>query len=288
MATYLLTWNAARTSWRTISQDTRHLRKTGRTSRSFRWSCGMRRTVEPNSEVFLLRQGKKNPGLVAHGQITKAPFEDDHWDSERVGDSAWYIFFRPDYIVDPETEEALNIAQVSDPIVRKFPWRTRVSGIEIAEPTLNRVRALWEEFTSAAKAMIAETAAEHLQDERYPEGAKLRIVVNRYERNPLARKRCLDHHGRRCCVCGMTFGNRYGDRFAKIIEVHHLRRVSQCGDDYHVDPVNDLCPVCPNCHAALHVQDPPLSPSQLAALLRRTNGPAGTPSDRSALNAKAK
>jgi hypothetical protein len=30
-----------------------------------------------------------------------------------------------------------------------------------------------------------------------------------------------------------------------------------------LDPVNDLLPVCPNCHAMLHFQNPPLSPEQL-------------------------
>lgn len=271
MATYLLTWNAARTSWRTISEDARYLRKNGHASRSFRWSCGRRRTLEINSEVFLLRQGKDNPGLVAHGRIIKAPFEDDHWDAERAGDTAWYIRFRPDYIVDSESEEALNIAQSSDPIVRKFPWRTRVSGIEIKEPALTKVRALWDEFTLASLAMASETAAEPLQDKRYPEGAKLRIVVNRYERDSLARKRCLDHHGRSCRVCGMTFHAQYGDQFAKIIEVHHVTPISQLGTGYEVDPINDLCPVCPNCHAALHVENPPLKPEQLAAMLRGNN-----------------
>lgn len=37
-----------------------------------------------------------------------------------------------------------------------------------------------------------------------------------------------------------------------IIEVHHIVPISQIGKEYEVDPINDLVPLCPNCHTALH------------------------------------
>jgi len=36
------------------------------------------------------------------------------------------------------------------------------------------------------------------------------------------------------------------------IEVRHVVPVSQLGDDYVVDPKDDLIPLCPNCHAVAH------------------------------------
>jgi len=41
------------------------------------------------------------------------------------------------------------------------------------------------------------------------------------------------------------------------------------GINYKVDPINDLCPVCPNCHAMLHRRSPPLSIDELKQLLKR-------------------
>jgi 5-methylcytosine-specific restriction protein A len=35
------------------------------------------------------------------------------------------------------------------------------------------------------------------------------------------------------------------------------------GNNYIVDPVKDLEPVCPNCHAMLHRKDPPYSIEEL-------------------------
>lgn len=50
----------------------------------------------------------------------------------------------------------------------------------------------------------------------------------------------------------LTFEKFYGAEFKEIIEVHHIVPVSQIGEAYVVDPIKDLIPVCPNCHAVLH------------------------------------
>lgn len=34
--------------------------------------------------------------------------------------------------------------------------------------------------------------------------------------------------------------------------MHHLVRLADIGNTYEVDPIKDLRPVCPNCHAMLH------------------------------------
>ena len=46
----------------------------------------------------------------------------------------------------------------------------------------------------------------------------------------------------------MTTNGREAEGY---IHVHHLRGLSDVGGEYVVDPVNDLRPVCPNCHAVL-------------------------------------
>jgi HNH endonuclease len=85
------------------------------------------------------------------------------------------------------------------------------------------------------------------------EGAVRTITVNAYERNLQARRKCIAAHGTECIVCGFNFGKVYGPEAEGYCHVHHLRPLSEIGREYEIDPVNDLRPVCPNCHAVLHL-----------------------------------
>ena len=44
--------------------------------------------------------------------------------------------------------------------------------------------------------------------------------------------------------------------------------MSEIGELYIVDPVSDLIPVCPNCHAVIHLKTPPYAPHEVSAMLR--------------------
>ncbi|MED0747481.1 hypothetical protein P4S80_16600, partial [Aeribacillus composti] len=44
-----------------------------------------------------------------------------------------------------------------------------------------------------------------LEVETLVEGAKKQISVNAYERNPIARQKCLDYYGYNCSVCDFNF-----------------------------------------------------------------------------------
>jgi 5-methylcytosine-specific restriction protein A len=105
------------------------------------------------------------------------------------------------------------------------------------------------------------------QGQTYFEGLAQHVYVNRYERSVEARIACIAHHGCICQVCRLDFGARYGALGAGFIHVHHVRPVSSIGGVYRVDPVVDLVPVCPNCHAMLHRHNPPLTVEGLRALL---------------------
>jgi len=84
------------------------------------------------------------------------------------------------------------------------------------------------------------------------EGATCQVTVNAYERSREAVRRCKEHHGTVCVICGFDFGAVYGAEFEGFIHAHHLRPVSEAGGAYVVDPIHDLRPVCPNCHAVIH------------------------------------
>ena len=101
------------------------------------------------------------------------------------------------------------------------------------------------------------------------EGSVFRMLVNAYERNPEARRRCIEHYGRACAACGMSFGAVYGPVAENFIHVHHLTPLSDIGEEYEVDPIADLRPVCPNCHAVLHLGERGHSIAEVRQLLER-------------------
>jgi hypothetical protein len=110
-------------------------------------------------------------------------------------------------------------------------------------------------------------AAEPEPDGDLHEGARLRVESDRYERNGEARERCLAQYGAACVACGVDFGRVYGEGAAGFIHVHHLTPLATVAADYVVDPVRDLRPVCPNCHAVIHLREPPFTIDEVRALL---------------------
>jgi 5-methylcytosine-specific restriction protein A len=86
----------------------------------------------------------------------------------------------------------------------------------------------------------------------YPPDAVSTIDVNHYEQNPDARGVCLAFHGTTCAACGFSFEAAYGDIGTGFIDVHHVVPPAMLGSGYQLDPVADLVPLCPNCHAMVH------------------------------------
>lgn len=106
------------------------------------------------------------------------------------------------------------------------------------------------------------------------EGQKKKVFVNAYERNHKARSQCIEHYGTSCSVCGINFSEVYGKLGEGFIHVHHLLPVAQLEKQYEVDPIADLRPVCPNCHAMIHRGNLPLSIDELKKIVHNNSLPA--------------
>jgi hypothetical protein len=106
-------------------------------------------------------------------------------------------------------------------------------------------------------------AEEMSENEVYIEGATRQVLINAYERNQQARSICIEHYGCICTVCEINFAEIYGKIGAGFIHVHHLIEISTIGEKYIVDPIKDLRPVCPNCHAMLHRKRPAFTINEL-------------------------
>lgn len=143
---------------------------------------------------------------------------------------------------------------------------------------------VWQLRNEVVEALVASGYSRHGQvleselesGEPLVEGATREVRVNAYERNPVARARCIEAHGAVCAACGLDFGAAYGDFAAGFIHVHHLKPLASIGAEYEVDPVEDLRPVCPNCHAVIHITNPPRTVQDVQILLQNRKTPNNT------------
>lgn len=132
----------------------------------------------------------------------------------------------------------------------------------------NKIKIHGREITSYSLALNS-FQDELIEDKNttYTEGSIKQITVNAYERNPKARQVCLNHHGYTCQCCGFNFEKTYGSLGKDFIHVHHIIPLSEIKEEYILDPITDLIPVCANCHAMLHRKNPPLSSNELKQIL---------------------
>ena len=107
------------------------------------------------------------------------------------------------------------------------------------------------------------------EDQQFYEGAVTKIFINKYERNPLARRMCIAHHGAFCNVCLFDFHITYGELGDGYIHVHHIIPISSLGKSYVLIPELDLIPVCPNCHCMIHKKSPPINLTDLKNIINQ-------------------
>ncbi len=103
------------------------------------------------------------------------------------------------------------------------------------------------------------------------EGAKKQVIVNVFEREENARKACLEEHGYICFVCNFNFERTFGSIGKNFIHVHHIKPLSEINKEYKVNPIKDLIPVCPNCHAMLHKKSPAYSLEELKNIIIKSS-----------------
>ena len=138
------------------------------------------------------------------------------------------------------TSQSLNLKELKEHGFNGDPIRPR----RLPENLVNYILSVFESEKNDYD--------EFENDEGYFEGTLKKVYVNHYERDREARNKCIEAHGCKCSVCGMDFEKMYGELGQGFIHVHHIVPISKIGKEYKIDPVKDLVPVCPNCHAMLH------------------------------------
>lgn len=140
---------------------------------------------------------------------------------------------------------SVNFAAVHD----QNPWRKHrmhqsltaaIDGKDGARNLLlrrGRVAGMWRKYGAVRCVFVWDNQADFFE------------AFNKIERSRAAREACIAHYKCVCVACGMDFGKTYGDLGQGFIHVHHRVPIASIGQAYQVDPIKDLIPVYPNCHA---------------------------------------
>ena len=147
-----------------------------------------------------------------------------------------------------------------------------VYGIKVAKRTNvpHRIETLpTYQLLSAWRVRLPEELPRYSQPSAYFEGALVSVTVNRYERDRKARMACIAHYGCKCHVCGIKLSEVYGPSAEGFIHIHHVTPIASVKAEYALDPIRDLRPLCPNCHAIAHLRREPYSVEELQAMLTK-------------------
>ena len=234
------------------------------------WRVG--RSVAAGTDVWLLVLGVHGPGLIGHGAVlSEQPLElaghaagtapgpaadlenadlenaglentGLHHDGEHHSGTVVQVAF--DALLPLGDQVPAEVLQEAMPDVR---WDSFNQGTELEPGAEAIIRALWADQGPGQGIDPTQPVPG-----TYPEGAIARVAVNRYERDPEARRACIAHRGISCAACGFSFEMVYGEAGADFIHVHHAVPAPQVGSAYQLDPLTDLVPLCANCHAMAH------------------------------------
>ena len=260
MPAYLLTWNPKKFDWEYATRLVEY-RQVGAIEGG--WSTGATKKIAEGDRLFMMRQGTEPRGIIAAGRATSAVYQAEHWEDEDK--SSNYVDFKFDVMIDYD-KKILSRAE----LFRSFPsvnWDTQASGISISDKVLLPLEKRWSAITG--RVLKPTASSDDKRVSTYSEGKARTVTLTKYERNPEARNKCIEHWGTSCCVCAFSFERHYGSYGRNFIHVHHLVPLSSIKKTYCLDPIKDLRPVCPNCHAMIHKNtSDQLSIPQLKSLLR--------------------
>ena len=257
MKTFLFAHNPNNWEWTDLSDIIQKLDEGG--YYCDHWSIKSHKQVSIGDRAFLMRLGANvmNKGIFGSGYVKSEPSLLPHWREEEK------MAYRVDIEFEILSEEPI-IAIEELHRLPTYNWTPRASGIKIPENVASQLEGLWFEKTFKKSNGPTFRRKEKVI---FNEGVLKYIQSKRYERNPHARRKCLESNGYSCKVCGFDFEKIYGKLGRNYIHVHHTTPISTIGEEYEVDPQADLIPICPNCHAMIHRNRPVLQVEELLKIM---------------------
>lgn len=266
MNTYLFVWNPDKWNWTTLEQSIAQLADTGKVTE--KWSCRSYKTIKPGDRAFLARVGVSPRGIIGSGIVTTPPFLSRHWSGEDK--DVYRVMIQFDILLNGDKEPILTNNILKQGKLASQNWTPQASGISIRPELVDALEAVWFDFVTTQKIRYNPFTPGDIEELTvYTEGTPSQVILTKYERNPFARKACIAHYGLSCSICNFNFEQAYGDIGKNFIHVHHLTQVANVGKQHLVDPIKDLRPVCPNCHAMIHKRKQPFGIEELRLLFQQ-------------------
>lgn len=263
MHSVLLVWDAGRPDLWTggYAPAVAAVAATGGFSGRFLPSQNLPEPAGPGTEVWLLAAGGgPGAGLLGHGMI---PDEAD----EREGPAAVGA-------VAPEIRfdvllplgEHLPVADLQS-TVPHVDWTSGRAAEALPVASLPALRRAWSVHLDALTPGGQADPLAPLPGTVDPRVRSTR-PVNRYEHDQDARRVCLAFHGGSCAACGLMPRQLYGPGTDGVLQIHHVVPGTDLSEGYELDPVSDLVPLCPTCHAVAHTRVPvPYTPAEVRRML---------------------
>jgi 5-methylcytosine-specific restriction enzyme A len=173
-----------------------------------------------------------------------------------------------------QAKEHIRLVEEEGYALKTFPMRysqadetddvspTKIGGFTptLSDKKLLRVGDNWYAMDGEVVSAIPEELS---PSDALIEGAAVTVPVNKYERSYEARVLCIAHHGYNCAICNFDFEKFYGALGRHYIHVHHIVPLGEIKATHEVDPIKDMVPICPNCHAMVHSTRPAIGIDQL-------------------------
>ncbi|WP_026264507.1 HNH endonuclease [Arthrobacter sp. 135MFCol5.1] len=244
-----------------------------------RWKLDSRPEAVPGTDAWLLlRGGGQGNGLIGHGLVESEPYQVPA--AGHAADTGWFITVVFDTLLPIGEQTGPEIIECAFPggFLAGESAHSLVDVPPECEPALHR---LWR---GQGPAM---TDPDEIPGGTFHPSAVRHVQVNRYERDPDARRLCLAFHGTSCAACGFSFEATYGVAGAAMVAVHHLVPAEMLGNGYQLDPVADLVPLCRNCHVVAHSENPPRTVAELRTMASTGGNVAGDVVSTAQLQAQA-
>ena len=142
-STWLMAWNPEHWPWNSFEND--RLKIANGEDVSLPWH-----TVSSKPQVgdtfYLVRLGKEPRGLIARGNITSAPYNDDHFDAKRAAHNGTtrFVDITLTDLRDPDVDACISMTKLQADTTDGQNWSPQGSGIEIKPLSVKLVNRLWE------------------------------------------------------------------------------------------------------------------------------------------------
>ena len=138
---WLLSWHQAEWNWDTLTTDRAATIRGDKADTQWRFSSSQPREGD---RVFLIRIGSPPKGIVAVGKITRAPYEEEHWEQARAdADKTRLVDVAFDSVRDATKDVIVHLEDLQSSAPDQ-EWNPQSFGIEIKTKAVQTLERLWK------------------------------------------------------------------------------------------------------------------------------------------------